>query len=159
MRNLNGSWGLKDLAFFHIVCPLEAVSNLCNSKFRRLFFFLFLFVCKPAHSFLKYLAKHSKGRSAYASIWLFPTTFPRCTDSVGTGSAFHANKGDRFTKCFTAAEQGFPACLICFLPAYCKTAKLLSDILDILWQHLLQAPDVRIVSGNASSCKNRILTF
>lgn len=93
------------------------------------------------------------------AFWLFPSTFPRCTASVGTGSAFLASKGDRFTKCFTAAEQGFPACLICLLAAYCKTAKLLSENLDILWQHVLQGWSFCLVSGNASSCKNQIPMF
>lgn len=93
------------------------------------------------------------------AFWLFPSTFPRCTESVGTGSAFHASKGDRFTKCFTAAEQGFPACLICLLAVYCKIAKLLSENLDILWHHVLQGLGFCLVSGNASSCKNWIPTF
>lgn len=93
------------------------------------------------------------------AFWLFPSTFPRCTESVGTGSAFHASKGDRFTKCFTAAEQGFPACLICFLAAYCNTANLLSENLDILRQHVLQGLSFCLVSGNASSCKHRIPIF
>lgn len=93
------------------------------------------------------------------AFWLFPSTFPRCTESVGTGSAFHASKGDRFTKCFTAAEQGFPACLICLLAVYCKIAKLLSENLDILWHHVLQGLSFCLVSGNTSSCKNWIPTF
>lgn len=54
-----GLGGHKDLDLFLIVLPLEAISNLCNSKFLVLFknFFLLLFCLQTSSFFLEILCQ------------------------------------------------------------------------------------------------------
>lgn len=107
LMGLCGSKAFKVL--FHTVCPPETVSNQCDSTFLILLFHYFL----SAKQFIlsqNTLPNTAREEEHMLAFWLFSTTFLRCTRSVGTWSAFHANKGDSFTKCFTTAEQGLPAC-------------------------------------------------